>query len=453
MTDTTAASTATKDENAANDKRKSAISVETIEQGPISRTIEVEVDAARVKKSFDRAFRELAQETNVKGFRPGKAPRAVLERMYGASIAEQLEQRLISETIAEAMELAEIEAVAEPTLESSKPLLGANFKYTARVEIRPTVELPDLSGLPAMRPEVHVEDSEVEERLESLRQSSAPLVEEPEGTQIAEGHTATIDFVGRIDGELFEGGSSQGVAIEIGKDRFIPGFEEQLIGAVAGADCELNVTFPEDYGNAEVAGKEAVFAAHIVDIRGRQVAELDDDFAKDMGEFESLDALRTRIRSDLESGAERESKQTFRKTLLDGLLERTEFEVPLGMIERQLEGQLSDAHRRMEGQLEHDAIHAQLDRWREEWRPQAEREVRELIVLDAVADAQSIEVDPDEVFARLDELIGEGDRSDARLEELRSDERVMASIQAQVREDKVLEFLGSHAEIGENSST
>ncbi len=443
----------TRDKNEQNDtnqdkaKRKSAVSVETLEQGPISHTIEVEIDAARVRKLFDRAFRELARETNVKGFRPGKAPRSVLERMYGASIAEQLEQRLVSETIVEALELAEIDPVAEPTIEAGKPMLGANFKYTARVEIRPTIALPDLSGLPGVRPEVHIEDSEVEERLETLRQSSAPLVEAPEGTAIADGHTATIDFVGRIDGELFEGGSSQGVSIEIGKDRFIPGFEQQLIGARAGDDRELNVRFPGDYGNPDVAGKDAVFAAHIVDIRSRQVADLDDDFAKDMGEFESLDALRARIRSDLERGAERESKQTFRKTLLDGLLERTEFEVPLGMVERQLEGQLSEAHRRLEGQLDHDAIHAQLDRWREDWRPQAEREVRELIVLDAVADAQSIQVEPDEVAARLDELIGEGDRSEGRLERLRSDERLMASIQAQIREDKVLDFLGSKAEI------
>jgi trigger factor len=441
----------TQDKN--QNQQKSAISVETLEQGPISHTIEVEIDAARVKKSFDRAFRELARETNVKGFRPGKAPRTVLERMYGASIAEQLGQRLVSETIVEAMELIELDPVAEPTIEAGKPTPGANFKYTARLEVRPTIELPDLSGLPAMRPEVHVEDSEVDERLETLRQSSAPLVEEPEGTPIADGHTATVDFVGRIDGELFEGGSSQGVAIEIGQDRFIPGFEAQLIGAVAGDDRELNVTFPEDYGNDEVAGKDAVFAAHVVDIRSRKVAELDDDFAKDMGDFDSLDALRERIRSDLESGAERESKQTFRKTLLDGLLERTEFDVPPGMVEQQLEGQLSEAHRRMEGQLEHDAIHEQLNRWREDWRPQAEREVRELIVLDAVAHAESIEVEPDELTDRLDELIGDGDKSEGRLEQLRGDERLMASIQAQIREDKVLEFLGSKAEIGENSST
>lgn len=439
------------DEN--EDRRKSGISVETLEHGPISRTIEVEVAAARVDQSFERAFRELARETSVKGFRPGKVPRSVLERMYGASIAEQLGQRLVSETLVEAMELVEIDPVGEPTIEAGKPTSGANYKYTARVEIRPTIELPDLSGLPALRPEVHIEDSDVDERLEALRQSSAPLVEEPEGTQIADGHTATIDFVGRIDGELFEGGTSQGVAIEIGQDRFIPGFEGQLVGALAGDDRELNVTFPEDYGNRDVAGKDAAFATHIVDIRARQVPELDDDFAKDMGEFDSLDALRERIRSDLESAAERESKQTFRKTLLDGLLERIEFEVPLGMVERQLDGQLSEAHRRMEGQLEHDAIHAQLDRWREDWRPQAEREVRELIVLDAVADARSIEVGPDEVAERLAELVSQSDNREERLDQLRDDERLMTSIEAQLREDKVLDFLGSRAEIEGDTST
>ncbi|MCH8889574.1 MAG: trigger factor [Myxococcales bacterium] len=427
--------------------KDSSIRVETIESTPILHTIEVEVDASRVSKVFDRAYRDLAKRVRVKGFRPGKAPRSVLEKLYGASVAEQLEQTLVSETLADAVDLSGIQPVSEPAISAGKPVSDASFKYTACLEVSPEIELPDLSGLPAIRPEVLVEDAEIDERLEELRIAHAPIVEEDEGTAIARGHIATIDFVGRIDGERFEGGSGQGVQIEIGAGRFIPGFEDQLTGAQAGDDREVRVTFPESYSNAEIAGKEAVFAAHVVDVRKRQIPELDDEFAKDVGDFDSLEALRARIRADLESGQERASKETFRTTMLDALLERMDFAVPPGMVDRQLQNQLASAQRRLEGQQDHDAVHAQLDRWREEWRPRAELDVREMLALQAIAKAQGIEVADDEVAARIDELVGEPEQQAARLRELREDEQLRGALRLQLRDEKVLDFLASTAKI------
>jgi trigger factor len=427
--------------------KDASIRVETIESTPILHTIEIEVDASRVCKVFDRAYRDLAKRVRVKGFRPGKAPRSVLEKLYGASVAEQLEQTLVSETLAAAVELSGIQPVSEPAISAGKPVPDASFKYTACLEVSPEIELPDLSGLPAIRPEVLVEDAEIDERLEELRIAHAPIVEEDEGTAIARGNIATIDFVGRIDGERFEGGSGQGVQIEIGAGRFIPGFEDQLTGAQAGDDREVRVTFPESYGNAEIAGKEAVFAAHVVDVRKRKIPELDDEFAKDVGDFDSLEALRARIRADLESGQERESKETFRTTMLDALLERMDFAVPPGMVDRQLQNQLASAQRRLEGQLDHDAVHAQLDRWREEWRPRAELDVREMLALQAIAKAQGIEVADDEVAARIDELVGEPEQQAARLRELREDEQLRGALRLQLRDEKVLDFLASTAKI------
>jgi trigger factor len=433
--------------------QKSAIRVETIEQTAILHTIEIEVDASRVRKAFERAYRDLAKQVRVKGFRPGKAPRSVLEKLYGASVAEQLEHTLVSDTLGDAIEIAGIQPVSEPAISAGKPAPDASFKYTASLEVSPEIELPDLNGLPAIRPEVSVEEAEVDERLEELRNANAPLVEEAEGTALARGHTATIDFVGRIDGEIFEGGTGQGVPLEIGGGRFIPGFEDQLTGAQAGDDRDVRVTFPEAYGNPEVAGKEAVFAVHIVDVRKPQVPELDDEFAKDLGDFDSLEALRTRIRADLEAGQERESKETFRTTLMDALLERMDFGVPPGMIDRQLQNQLANAHKRLEGQLDHDAIHAQLDRWREEWRPQAERDVREMLALQAIAKKQEIEVADDDVDAKIDEMMGDAQGHDARLREARQDEQLRAALRHQLQDEKVLDFLASAAKIEESSGT
>jgi trigger factor len=184
-----------------------------------------------------------------------------------------------------------------------------------------------------------------------------------------------------------------------------------------------------------------------------QVPELDDEFAKDLGDFDSLEALRTRIRADLEAGQERESKETFRTTLMDALLERMDFGVPPGMIDRQLQNQLANAHKRLEGQLDHDAIHAQLDRWREEWRPQAERDVREMLALQAIAKKQEIEVADDDVDAKIDEMMGDAQGHDARLREARQDEQLRAALRHQLQDEKVLDFLASAAKIEESSGT
>ena len=279
--------------------KNTSIRVETIESTPILHTIEIEVDASRVHKAFDRAYRDLAKQVRVKGFRPGKAPRSVLEKLYGASVAEQLEHTLVSDTLAEAVGLSGIQPISEPAISAGKPVPDANFKYTACLEVSPEIELPDLGGLPAIRPEVSVADTEVDKRLEELRTANAPLVEEAEGTAIARGHFATIDFVGRVGGDLFEGGSGQGVQLEIGAGRFIPGFEDQLTGAQAGDDRDVQVTFPEGYGNAELAGKEAVFAVDVKELRTVELAVADDEFAKNHG-FADLEDMRAKGRQQIE---------------------------------------------------------------------------------------------------------------------------------------------------------
>jgi trigger factor len=326
----------------------------------------------------------------------------------------------------------------------------ASFSYTASVEVMPEIELPELSGLPALRPEVSVSDADVEERLEALRAAHAPLVEEPEGTALARGHTATIDFVGRIDGEPFEGGSGERVPIEVGAGEFVSGFDEQLVGAQAGDEREVRVIFPGSYANRALAGREAVFAVRVVDVRRPQLPALDDEFAKDVGDFDSLSALRARIRADLEAIQERESRQTFRTTLLSALLERVEFAVPPGMVERQLQSHLASAHRRLEGQLDHDAIHAQLDRWREEWRARAERDVRETLVLRSIASERGIEVADEEVEARIDALAG---GAEAQRSRLRADDGLRELLRVQLRDEKVLDMLAATARIGGTSST
>jgi len=425
------------------------VQVKVSESGAVVRTLEVEVGAKRVAQAFERAWTDLGRRARVQGFRPGKVPRSVLQKMYGAAILEEIERQLVGESLHEALHQSGLEPVSEPAIEAGPPLDGAPYRYSARIEIKPTIELPTLEGLPGKRPPVSVTDVDVEPVLESLRQRHAPLVEEPEDTRAARGHVVTVDFSGRIDGVEFEGGSGKDVEVEIGSDRFIPGFEEQLVGAAAGERREVRCQFPEQYGRAELAGKEAVFDVSIGAIRRREIPALDDEFAKDVGEFASLAELRERIRNDLLATREREAKQMLERTLVDALVERTRFEVPPGLVERRLERRLAAAHRELEHGVPAEALHAQLERWREEWRGLAERDVRASLLLEAVGRVRGVTVGDDEVDARIDRMAGEQGVDAKRLRQLYREQNALEAVRQQIADEKALESLARDATIEE----
>jgi trigger factor len=423
------------------------------EAGPVARLLSVEVSAERVGRAFDQAYRELGRRAQVKGFRPGKVPRSVLERLYGPAVAEDVERSLVSETLAEALAQTGIVPVAEPAVEARPPAGGAGFRYSARIEVKPAFELPDLSGLKGRRPRVEVGEPEIERELESLRLRRAPLLDEPAETPIADGHFVTADYVGRVGGQPFRGGSAQGATFQIGSGVFPPGFEEALHGARAGGDREVAVAIPGDEGWGEAAGREASFAVHVVAVKRRALPELDDAFARDVGGFASLEELRERIRGDLRALKERESRSRLRASLMDGLLGRVEFPLPPGLVQRRLQARLELAHRELEGALPHDELHARLDAWREEWRPAAERDLREELLLDALGEARGLEPDEDAVSARIDEMAREQGVDARRLRRSYEERGMRPALAAALLREKALDLVIEKAEIEEIAET
>lgn len=423
------------------------------EESPILHRVEVRIGARRVGKAFDRAYKDLAKNAHVKGFRRGKTPRKVLERMYGPSVAEELERTLVQETLADAIEQTELQPVATPSIEAEPPSPGDDFTYVAKVEVKPAISLPDLAGLAATKPKVEVEVGFVDNELEQLRVRQAVLVEEPEGTVAAEGHVLRIDFVGRIGDEAFQGGSGEGVELEIGSGQFIPGFEEQLVGSKAGDDTVVTVTFPEDYGNAELAGKEAAFETRVVEVKRRDLPELDDEFAKDVGDFDTLDALRDRIHDDklaeLESGA----KTELRRTLVDSLIERAEFDVPPGLVEQELEQQLRRAAGQLQQSFPEDVLRQQIGQWQEEWRPAAERQVREALLLEAVAQAEGLEVPSEALEAEIEKVASSQGTTADQLREAVGSEALEGFASRQLLDEQAIEFLAAKAKVEELTDT
>ncbi|MEE8581938.1 MAG: trigger factor [Myxococcota bacterium] len=432
---------------------KSDLQVEVSETSAVVRTLEVEVSADRVRRAFDRAYREIGRTGQVRGFRKGKVPRSVLEKLYGAALVDDVGRALVSETIRDAMELAEVTPVTEPEIETHALSSDQAFGYTARIEIKPAIELPELIGLPAVLPAVELSDEEVEGELENLRQRKAPLLEEDPEIAAAVGHHVEVDFVGRIDGEPFEGCHGEGVVIEIGAKRMIPGFEEQLVGARAGENREVRVTFSEDYQAEKLRGREAVFSVQLKTIRHRELPALDDEFAKDVGPFESIDQLRERIRSELLATRQRQAQAALHRSLLDALVERTSFEVPVGLVERRLQGQLASMQRQLEGQVPAESLQAQLTRMQEEGRPAVERRVRESLLLEAVAESQSLSASDEDVDARLQEMAEEQGVDVAQLRKLALEQAWHDAIRVELVDRKALDFLASEAKVEETTDT
>jgi trigger factor len=432
---------------------KPSVRVTSEEVSPVVRSLGVEVDAARVGRAFDRAYRELARKVRVRGFRPGKTPRSVLERLYGASVAEEVERALVGETLPEAVAEAQVTPVAEPSVDATPPAPDAPFQYRALIEVKPQLELPALKGLAGSRPSAAVGEDDVLTELENLRNRRGELKDAPEGTPATQGSFVTIDYEGRIDDKIFEGGSAEGAVLELGSGRFIPGFEEQLEGVRAGEQREIEVEFPADYASADVAGKRARFAVSVTAVRVRKLPELDDAFAKELGDFETLADLRARLRSDLEAHRERAARAELRRTLLDWILARTHFEVPPGLVDRRLDQRLAMAHRQLSGSVPDEALHSQLETWREEWRPSALRDVQEELVLEAVAAAEGLGADDEELDAHIESQARERGMAPARLRERYAEAGLREGLRFELTAEKALDHLVSVAKVEESSGT
>jgi trigger factor len=343
---------------------------------PVVSELSIEVSADRVDAAYARVLQELRKGARVKGFRPGKVPTHVIKQIYGPQLGEEVERVLVNQTLPEAVEQAEIQPVVEPQIEAEPPTAGQAFKYVARIEMKPAIELPDLASLSGSRPAVQVAADEVQSELERLRERQASWIEEPEATVAAVGHQLTIDFKGTLDGVAFEGGSAEGVELELGSGRMIPGFEDQLIGARSGESRDLQVSFPAEYGNAALAGQAAVFATRVTAIKRRELPALDDDFAKDLGDFESLDDVKRKLQESLEAQRRAASDRALEKSLLDDLVTRTSFEVPPTLVARQLESQIQQVEQQLRGRLPESDLRMRVAQLREEGWDEAKRRVR-----------------------------------------------------------------------------
>ncbi len=416
---------------------------------PVVSELKVEVPSARVDAAYERVLQELRKGARVKGFRPGKVPTHVIKQIYGPQLGEEVERVLVNQTLPEAVEQAEIVPVVEPQIEAEPPTAGQAFRYTARIEVKPTIELPDLASLSGSRPIVKVGEDELLVELERLRERQASWIEEADATLAVVGHQLTIDFTGTVDGVAFEGGSAEGVELELGSGRMIPGFEEQLVGARSGESRPLDVTFPAEYGNAALAGKAVVFATRVTAIKRREMPALDDDFAKDLGDFATLDEVKQKLQESLETQRRTASDRALERSLLDDLVTRTSFEVPPTLVARQLESQVQQVEQQLRGRLPEGDLRMRVAQLREEGWDDAKRRVQEALLLESVATRATLVASEDEIHARLDEMAASQGFDAKLMHDLAKAQGWHAAIAVEIVDRKALAHLIEHARISD----
>ncbi len=369
--------------------------------------VEVDVPAAEVDRAIGRAARTMAREMRLPGFRKGKAPPAlVIQRVGFGPVLEDAIRESLPDWYMRAVYESGIAPIGDPEVEVTSTPAGEGEPLTFAFEIgvRPTAVLGEYLGVEAERPEPEPPEELIVREIDRLRESMARL--EPVERPAREGDHLLVDFTGRLDGEEFEGGSATGEVIEIGAGRLIPGFEEQLVGAEGGGQVEVEVTFPEDYGAENLAGKEAVFSVSVSEVREKVMPEADDELAASISEFETIAELRADIAERLSEALAERADQDFRVNVVDAVAEGATVEVPEELardrakerwerVERQIagSGMNPDSWLQMQGKTREEVI--------EESLPDAEREIRREAAVVAVAEAEGIEVEDDEILEEL----------------------------------------------------
>lgn len=371
-----------------------SVQVEKLEKNMAKLTIEV--SAAEFEKALEDAFLKNKNKISVPGFRKGKVPRQMVEKMYGPEIFyEDAANALIPDAYSKALDECEEDIVSSPEIDVTQIEKGKSFIFTATVALKPEVKLGKYKGVKVETTEVTVTDEEVDAKIEKERENNARTIEVTD-RPVKDGDMTVLDFEGFVDGVAFDGGKGENYPLTIGSGAFIPGFEEQLVGAEIGKEVEVNVTFPEDYQAEELKGKAAVFKCTIKEIKEKELPALDDEFASEVSEFDTLEEYKRDVKETLTIEKEKAAREAKEAAVIDAIIADSEMDIPEAMVTTQQKQMIDEFAQRMQMQglsMEQyfQFTGATLDKMMEQVKPQAETRIKSRLVLEAVAAKEGIE--------------------------------------------------------------
>ena len=412
--------------------------------------LEITVEATKFDEAIKKVYFKSAKYFNIPGFRKGKAPMQIVEKYYGKEIFyEDAFNEVAQEALEEAIKENKLEVVSRPDIEVTQIEKGKDLIFTAIMQTKPEAELGKYKGIEIKKIEYNVSDEDIEHELGHMQEHNSRLVS-IEDRPVESGDIATIDFEGFVDGKAFEGGKAENHDLEIGSNTFIPGFEDQVIGMKIDEEKDIKVKFPEEYFSKELAGKDATFKVKVHEIKKKELPELDDEFAKDVSEFDTLKELKADIKAKQEKQNEEKAKYETQDAVIKAVCENMKVEIPSGMVEMEIDNMLKDIEQRLSYQglkLEQylQMMGKTMEDMRKEYEPQAIEGIKSRLAIEAVAKAEKIEATDKEIDEKLKEMAKNyGKEND---EEFLKNENVRNYIKEGLASEKAIAFLVENAKI------
>ena len=414
--------------------------------------LEITIEAEKFDNAMKKVYFQNAKYFNIPGFRKGKAPMNIVEKYYGAQIFyEDAFNEVATEAYDEALEANKIDAVSRPVVDIKQMEKGKDVIFTAVVQTKPEVELGKYKGIEIPKVEYKVEEKDIEHELGHMQEHNSRLIT-VDDRALENGDIATIDFEGFVDGVAFDGGKAEGHELEIGSGSFIPGFEDQLVGMKIDEEREIKVTFPKEYFSKDLAGKEAMFKVKLHEIKRKELPELDDEFAKDVSEFDTLAELKASIKEKIEKNNEQRQKYETEDLAIKAVCEDVKVDIPSGMVEFEVENMMKDFEQRLSYQgLNLDQYLKMIGKTEEEmkkeYEPQAIEAIKSRLVLEAIIKAEKIEASEEEIKSKMEEMAKNYGK---KVDELSKNENLKNYLEEGIKSEKALEFIVKNAKYVEN---
>ncbi|MBI4963601.1 MAG: trigger factor [Desulfomonile tiedjei] len=416
----------------------------------VKKKVTVEVPQDKVLELLDSQYRDLKKTVQIKGFRKGKVPLEILRSYFKTQVEADTAKKIIEDTLESGLEEKKIVMVSVVKIDPDAVEAGKPFKYTAEIEVPPSIEVRDYTGLKLKKTRREVGEKQVEERLQSLRERNARLSPIPESRGVKEGDHLVVDVKAEAEGNVIPALTVTDYHMELGRNFYLPDFDSKLVGLKPDETKQISMELPSDFPRKNLAGKAASFELTVKEAKERILPDLDDDFAKDLGEFESLEQVRAEITEDLRKLAESQSKKEIENQIVDLLIEKNAFEVPESMVENQVDHFLNQSIQSLVSRgIDPKRLPAPSEAQREQIRPSAVRTVKGGLVMRAIAEQEKIEVNDEELQAGIEERAGEIGLSVDYLKDQLESNNMLEELRASLLQDKVYKLIQEAAEITE----
>jgi trigger factor len=417
----------------------------------IKKKVSVEIPEDQIAKEVDSFYKDLGKKAKIKGFRPGKVPRDILERYFKDYVKTEVVQKLIQDTYPQALSEADLQPVSPPMIDPGEFVQGKPFQYSVVIEVKPNIQLAGYTGLKIEGKKEEVKDEEIVERLKAIQNLHANLKVISEMRPIQAGDYVILDYEASMDGKPLEGGKAIDFTVEVGSGQFIPAFEERLIGLKSEEEREIEVSFPENYGYQKWAGKTVSFHVKIKEIKEKILPPLDDEFAKDLGDYSSLDEFKTKLRGDIEKEKELTLERQFKDQMVDQLLVANPFEVPESLVEEQTKALVSDTKMRLAAQgMDLKNLGLTEEKLQGDYKTMAEKQVKTFLILEKIAGLEGISVTDEEAEERLKEISERIHQKFDVVKRYYEKNELLPEVKAGIMRDKTLNFLLEKANLNSN---